>query len=78
MIDIESERNRTQQKTKEHFDRWLSTPATRLMLSMIPAAEKPEVLETLLRECFNQGYAVGGVDFALTALTAMSKDRPAR
>lgn len=45
---------------KDGFAKWMDQPATRMMLSMIPASEKQEVLETLLQEAFNAGYQAGG------------------
>lgn len=45
---------------KEGFARFMDQPATRMMMSMIPASDKPEVLETLLQETFSAGYAAGG------------------
>lgn len=45
---------------KEGFAKWMNAPATRMMISMIPAGEKREVLEILLQETFNSGYSVGG------------------
>lgn len=58
---------------KEGFDKWMDSPATRMMLSMIPPSEKPEVLETLLQETFNAGFSAGSGSTAGTLLEAIFK-----
>lgn len=58
---------------KEGFANWKDQPATRMLMSMIPQAEKPEILETLLQETFNAGYAAGAGKTAATFLEAMFK-----
>lgn len=58
---------------KEGFSTWMNQPATRMMLSMIPPADKAEVIKTLLQETFNAGYIRGAAQTAVGLLTAMFK-----
>lgn len=55
------------------FDRFMDQPATRMMISMIPAGEHREVLETLLHEAFNNGYGCGGASTAGSFMDAILK-----
>ena len=61
-------------KKKEAFTQWLEQPAARMMMSMIPAGEKTEVLETLLQETFKAGFTVGSGATAKTFLEAIFKN----
>lgn len=58
-------------RQKDGFDRWMDQPATRMMMSMIPPSERPEVLETLLKETFNAGFGAGTGATAGSFLEAM-------
>lgn len=61
MIDSPAEMEaRDKVAKRDGFAKWMDQPATRMMVSMIPASEKQEVLETLLQEAFNAGYQSGG------------------
>jgi hypothetical protein len=44
---------------EEGFAKFMELPATRLMVSSIPAAEIPETMETLLRTAYESGHAKG-------------------
>lgn len=59
---------------KAGFAKWMDQPATRMMMSMIPTGEKPEVLETLLQETFNAGFNSGSGDMAGSFLEVMLRD----
>ncbi len=67
---------------KAGFAKWMDQPATRMMLSMIPASEHREVLETLLEETYNAGFGSGAgktaVSFLETIFKNMSKRDPPR
>lgn len=65
---------------KKGFDQFMTQPTTRMMISMIPAGEKQEVLETLLFETYNAGFNSGvgttAGNFLEAILTNMEKKRP--
>lgn len=42
------------------FKSFMEAPATRLMMSMIPPSENPDVLNTLLESAFRAGEECGG------------------
>lgn len=66
---------------EEGFKSFMATPATRLMMSMVPPTEeKREVLETLLREAFNAGHGRGSVftGFSMLMSAGALKPRPPR
>lgn len=44
---------------KASFERFKDQHAIRLIMSMIPAGERPDVLDTLLREAHDHGFAAG-------------------
>ena len=47
---------------KASFERFKDQHAIRLIMSMIPAGERPDVLDTLLREAHDQGFSAGTSD----------------
>ena len=59
---------------KDGFSDWMNQPATRMMLSMIPPADKAEIIETLLQETYNAGYAKGAGQTAVSFFEAMFKN----
>lgn len=65
-------------RRKSAFDRWMDQPATRMMMSMIPAAEKREVLETLLQETFNSGFQAGAGETAGSFMEVIFKSMEKR
>lgn len=75
MISAEDIRVKEELIRKKAFAVFMDSPATRLMVSMIPAAEKAEVLQTLLQECFNVGFASGGAALGLTMIEQMMRPR---
>ena len=44
---------------KAAFDRFMSQPTTKLMFSMVPPTEPPELLATLVRSAFETGATIG-------------------
>lgn len=56
---------------KPGFDNFMKLPTIRLLISTVPAGDKPETLETLLQEAFDSGYNRGCVDTSLMLLKAM-------
>lgn len=59
---------------KDAFQLWMMRPTTRLMTSMIPKCDKPEVLQTLLQEAFDAGFDSGGAEMAVGLLQVMMRD----
>lgn len=54
---------RRKAEQKKSFEELLTGPAVKLMLSMVPATEPPELLKTLMEIFYDAGIAhgVGGV-----------------
>jgi hypothetical protein len=64
MIDIAEVERLRKRLADQAFSNWLEQPTVRFMISMIPPSDRPEVLQTLLRDGFNSGVAVGGAAMA--------------
>jgi len=47
------------QRKRRDFDAWMNEPMTRMCLSTIPPAERPEALELLLKSAFDKGFTSG-------------------
>lgn len=45
--------------TNAGFDRWLAKPEIKLMVSMLPPAENPDLVTTLLKAAFVEGSEIG-------------------
>lgn len=56
------------------FQAWMSKPETKLMMSMIPPADNPDALQTLLRSSFNEGHGNGQGEVAMLIVESMLKD----
>ena len=69
---------RSKANQKAAFAKWMDQPATRMMMSMIPASDRPEVLETLLQETFGAGFASGSGDTAVSFLETIFKNMEKR
>ncbi len=41
------------------FARFKESQTVRLLMSMVPSGDRPEVLETLLKEAHDRGFAAG-------------------
>jgi hypothetical protein len=49
------------------FALWMGRPETKLVISLLPPAQPPEALQTLLRSAFDGGFN-GGEGFAIVAI----------
>ena len=49
-------RSSVENAKKESFDTFKDQPTIRLLMSMVPAGERPEILDTLLRSAHDRGY----------------------
>lgn len=65
-------------KVEESFGKWLAKPETKLLLSMIPAADNSDVMQVLLRSCYESGHGSGEGAVAVMMIEAMLKDKPKR
>jgi hypothetical protein len=65
--------SKSRQRKKDGFARFMDQPATRMLVSMIPAGEKQEVLQTLLQETFNSGFNAGTGDATSDIIEALFK-----
>lgn len=68
-IKVEFERMR-----KDMFKSYMATPGTRVLMSLIPAGEKQDVLQALLETTFESGFS-GGVSATSIALVGSALDR---
>ncbi len=50
---------------EKHFLLWQSQAEIKLLISMIPANEPPELLQTLLRSAYQAGADAGSAHFAM-------------
>lgn len=67
-------RERGEDFKQRGYREFLEKPATKLLISMIPATENKEVLQTLLTECWNGGFVVGAGFVALSMAESMFRD----
>lgn len=59
--------------SQEIFAKMLERPEIKLLISMVPASEPPELLQTLLRTMFDAGAGQAG---ALTTMLAYANGGP--
>jgi hypothetical protein len=59
VFDIAAREQRSAEKKKTGFEKWLDEPMVRMGMSIIPAGERPESLKLLLQSAFDAGYGVG-------------------
>jgi len=55
------------------FELWMARPETKLILSLVPAIEHPDVLRTLLRSAFDAGGQVGDTAAMLQVASLLEK-----
>ena len=53
---------------KTGFDNFMNSPPVRLLISMIPAGERPEIMETLLKEAFQNGWGAAEMNLMMTSI----------
>lgn len=68
--DVQREQ-RMKESQNKNFAEWMSKPETKLMLSMVPPVENPDVLQTLLRGAFDAGHNSGQGNILVEMLTGM-------
>ena len=68
--------DRRNSSMKEGFDRFMNNNSIRLLISMIPPSDKPDIIETLLKEAFNSGYISGEGNMLGEFLTQMMRGSP--
>ena len=77
-IGLEARKQRSEDRKSRAFDEWLREPMVELSLTMVPAANPPEVLQQLLRSAFDFGFNAGSGDMALGLLEAIIKNEDQR
>ena len=75
-MNVDSIAQKTREMKDQGFGSFLNQPATRLLLSMIPPAENPDVLQTLLKECFESGHDNGSMTVIMTMVEKIFKEKP--
>lgn len=56
---------------KQGFEAWMSQPTTRLIISMIPAGDHKEALDTLLRDAYDYGFGSGGAALGIELMSSV-------
>ena len=54
----------------------MAKPETKLLLTMVPPAENPDVVRTLLASCFETGFIHGEAVVVTHMIEAMFKNQP--
>jgi len=72
--DIEA---RATASKRKGFDEFMKQPTIRLLISMIPAGEAKETLDTLLQQSFDTGWNHGSANIAVEMISGIL-DRPRR
>lgn len=57
--DLATRRREEEKKKEEGFAEFLKSPPVKMLISLVPPTQPPEVLETLLRAAFMDGCSVG-------------------
>lgn len=57
------------------FADWMALPTTKLLISMVPKLDNPDVFTTLLKSGFDCGYGNGEASMAVTIMTKMMEGR---
>jgi hypothetical protein len=77
MPSLQEHQQRSVERKRVSFDEWIADPLVRLQMSRIPPCE--DSLVTLLRSCFERGFAAGTGDamlgLSLEVLESMKKDK---
>jgi hypothetical protein len=75
MLDADTTAREAKTKATQEaaFQRFMTKPETKLLVSMVPQANPPEAIETLLRSSFDAGFGVGMGDTLGLVLDAMLK-----
>ena len=77
MPTLKEHQQRSVERKRVSFDEWIADPLVRLQICRIPPCE--ETLSTLLRSCFERGFAAGTGDamigLSLEVLDQMKKEK---
>lgn len=61
----------------KHFETWMADPRTRMLVSMLPKVEPPDLMVTILRAAFQGGLTMGsGAVLAAIAAHLLEKTKP--
>jgi len=74
--NVEERTAARKEDNEKSFSAWLEKPKTKLMISMIPQAENPDAMRTLLRSCFDCAYGAGEGAVAVMMIKAMLESGP--
>jgi hypothetical protein len=69
--DSKAREERNRERADKAFAEWKSQPLTRLSMSMIPAGEKADVLDLLLRSAFDAGVGCGTGTMAMEVVEGL-------
>lgn len=74
--DQEQRKAREAESRERGFNDWMRKPEIKLMLSMVPPAENPEAVATLLRSAFDAGHSGGAGNMVGDLIEIMLKSPP--
>lgn len=58
----------------QSFQMFMETPTVRLLISMIPPMENPDVIRTILKEAHSSGWHGGACSVSIMMVKAMMSD----
>lgn len=77
MLSVQEKEARSRAREEKEFNNFMTKPETKLMLSLVPPSENPDVMQTLLRAAFKAGVNAGAGDILGDLLEAvLKKDKP--
>lgn len=60
---------------KDSYNKFMAQPITKLLISMIPPGQSPEVLQTLLTAAYEYGYGVAMASMTSQLVSTVIKHR---
>ena len=75
MIDRELSEKHREEALSKSLNEWLKRAEVKLLLSMLPKAENEDLVQSLLRACFEQGFSAGEGTVAMLFMKAMLTEK---
>lgn len=70
-LSPEARKAKRDTEAKASFATFMERSETKLLLSMVPAADQPELIQTLMRSAFDAGHGHGEASIAVEMVGAM-------
>jgi hypothetical protein len=75
---IEEQERKSAERRDRDFGAWMDEPMTRMCISTIPPAERPEALSLLLKAAFDRGFQAGQANMITSVVDQMLSRPPLR